>query len=138
MGLIEPADLRICLDTSGYAAFKRGQEGVVDRLQRAEEIVLPAVVLGELLAGFRMGSRDRLNREELATFLESSRVSVVPLDAEAARRYAEILAYLRDRGTPIPTNDIWIAACAMQWGLRVLTTDAQFDRVPQVSVIALA
>lgn len=103
----------------------------------AEEIVLPAVVLGELLAGFRIGSRDRANRRELGALLDSARVRVAPLDAETAQRYAEIVSYLRDRGTPIPTNDIWIAAAAMQWGLRVLTTDAHFDRLPQVSVLSL-
>lgn len=129
--------MRICLDTSGYSAFKRGQDGVLDLVQRAAEIVLPAVVLGELLAGFRIGSRERSNRQELNAFMESPRVRVAPLDFETAERYAEILLYLRDRGTPIPTNDIWIAATAMEWGLRVLTTDAHFGRLPHVSVLPL-
>jgi tRNA(fMet)-specific endonuclease VapC len=62
---------------------------------------------------------------------------VAPLDLETAQRYAEILPYLRERGTPIPTNDIWIAATAMEWGLRVLTTDAHFGWLPQVSVLPL-
>lgn len=129
--------MRVCLDTSGYSAFKRGHEGAIDLLQRAGEIVLPAVVIGELLAGFRMGSRDRVNRRELDAFLESPRVRVAPLEAETAQRYAEIVAYLRERGAPIPTNDIWIASCAMEWGLRLLTTDAHFDGLPQVSVLPL-
>jgi tRNA(fMet)-specific endonuclease VapC len=129
--------MRVCLDTSAYSAFKRGHEEVVDLLQRAEEIVLPAVVLGELLAGFRIGSRDRANRPELDAFLESPRVRVAPVDADTAQRYAEILSYLRDRGTPIPTNDVWIGACAMQWGLRLLTTDAHFGRLPQLSLLPL-
>lgn len=129
--------MRVCLDTSGYSAFKRGQEGAVDLLQRAGEIVLPAVVVGELLAGFRMGSRDRVNRQDLDEFLDSPRVRVAPLGAETGQRYAEIVSYLRKQGAPIPTNDIWIAACAMEWGLRLLTTDAHFDRLPQVSVLPL-
>jgi tRNA(fMet)-specific endonuclease VapC len=129
--------MRVCLDTSAYSAFKRGHEEAVDLLQRAEEIVLPAVVLGELLAGFRIGSRDRANRRELDAFLESPRVRVAPVDADTAQRYAEILSYLRDRGTPIPTNDVWIGACAMQWGLRLLTTDAHFGRLPQLSLLPL-
>ena len=129
--------MRVCLDTSGYSAFKRGHEGAIDAVQRAGEIVLPAVVVGELLAGFRMGSRDRINRRELDAFLESPRVRVAALGAETAQRYAEIVSYLRERGAPIPTNDIWIAACAMEWGLRLLTSDAHFDRLPQVSVLAL-
>ena len=135
--MIGRLDARVCLDTSGYSAFKRGHEGAVDVLQRANEIVLPAVVIGELLAGFRMGSRNRMNRRELDGFLASARVRIAPLGAETAQRYAEIVSYLRDRGTPIPTNDIWIAACAMEWGLRLFTTDRHFDRLPQVSLLSL-
>jgi predicted nucleic acid-binding protein len=129
--------MRICLDTSGYSAFKRGHDGALAVVQRAAEIVLPGVVLGELLAGFRIGSRERSNRRELDAFMESPRVRVAPLDFETAQRYAEILPYLRERGTPIPTNDIWIAATAMEWGLRILTTDPHFGRLPQVSVLPL-
>ena len=129
--------MRICLDTSAYSAFKRGHPEAIDALRRAREIVLPPIVLGELLAGFRIGSRDRANRRELEAFLSSQRVRVSPIDAETAQRYAEIFSYLRERGTPIPTNDIWIGACAMQWGLRLLTTDSHFERLPQVSVLPL-
>lgn len=129
--------MRICLDTSGYSAFKRGHDGTLEAVRRAAEIVLPAVVLGELFAGFRIGRRDKDDRRELDAFMESPRVRVMPLDFDTAERYAEIVAYLRERGTPIPTNDIWIAATAMQWGLRILTTDARFSRLPQVSVLPL-
>lgn len=129
--------MRICLDTSGYSAFKRGHDGALAAIQRADRIFLSAIVLGELLAGFRIGRRDRSNRRELDAFLESPRVRMMPLDFDTAERYAEIVRYLRERGTPIPTNDIWIAAIAMQWGLRILTTDAHFRRLPQVSVLPL-
>ena len=129
--------MRICLDTSAYSAFKRGHEETIEALRSAAEIVLPSIALGELLAGFRAGSRDRTNRRDLEAFLSSPRVRVAPVDPDTAQRYAEIFSYLRERGTPIPTNDIWIGACAMQWGLRLLTTDSHFDRLPQVSVLPL-
>jgi len=129
--------VRICLDSSAYSAFKRGHPEAMEVLRSAGEIVLPSIMLGELLAGFRGGSRDRANRRELEAFLLSPRVRVTPVDADTAQRYAEIFAYLRERGSPIPTNDIWIAACAMQWGLRLLTTDSHFDRLPQVSRMPL-
>ena len=129
--------MRICLDSSAYSAFKRGHPEAMEVLRSAGEIVLPSIMLGELLAGFRGGSRDRANRRELEAFLLSPRVRVTPVDADTAQRYAEIFAYLRERGSPIPTNDIWIAACAMQWGLRLLTTDSHFDRLPQVSRMPL-
>jgi predicted nucleic acid-binding protein len=125
---------RICLDTSAYSAFKRGDDGVREALARAERIVLPPIVLGELFGGVRTGGRETKNREELGRFLASPRVDVVTVDEETAERYGEIFAYLRAAGTPIPTNDIWIAATAMQWGLRVHTTDSHFERVPQVVV----
>jgi predicted nucleic acid-binding protein len=126
--------VRICLDTSAYSAFKRGHSGVREALAHADRIALPPIVLGELLGAFRAGARERTNREELERFLASPRVDVVPVDEETAERYGEIFAHLRAAGTPIPTNDIWIAATAMQWGLRVHTTDPHFERVPQVVV----
>ncbi len=115
----------------------RGHEGVVDLVQRAEEIVLNIVVVGELLAGFRRGKRLRENQEALERFRVSPRVETVGLDGETADRYAEIVAHLRQVGTPIPTNDVWIAASAMQHGLRVVTTGAHFERVPQVATEVL-
>lgn len=125
--------MRICLDTSAYSAFFRGDPAVRDLIQRADEIVLPPVVLGELLGGFRSGSRWAENRRLLDDFLSSRRVRVAAIDAETAERYSEILAHLRRQGRPIPTNDLWIAASAMQHGLRLVTTDAHFAHVPQVS-----
>lgn len=126
--------VEICLDTSAYSAFKRGNTTVVEAIATANRITLPAVVLGELLAGFRAGSRERANREELRQFLASPRVSSAGLDEDTAERYAEIILHLRKYGTPIPTNDMWIAAVAMQHGLVLHTTDPHFDRVPQVIV----
>lgn len=126
--------MRICLDTSGYSAFKRGNERAVELVRRASEIVLPVTVLGELFAGFRRGGRARRNHEELDRFRAVPRVRIAPLDEDTANCYAEILSALRERGTPIPTNDIWIAASAMQGGLRVVTTDRHFKSVPQVAV----
>jgi len=124
-----------CLvDTSAYSAFLRGHEGLKLALQRAERIALTPIVLGELGAGFRAGARRRKNEAELDQFLSSPRVDVVAVEAETAERYAVILHALRKAGTPIPTNDIWIAASAMQHGLRVLTTDVHYDRIPQIIV----
>lgn len=129
--------MRICLDTSAYSAFKSGHEVALDAIQSADELVLPAIVIGELLAGFRMGNRETVNRQDLDRFLGSKRVRVASLDAETGQRYSEIVVYLRAQGSPIPTNDIWIAATAMQWGLRVLTSDQHFARLPQISVLSL-
>ena len=122
------------LDTSAYSAFMRGHEDLKLALQRADRIVLTPIVLGELSAGFRAGTRRKKNEAELRQFLSSPRVDIVSVDAETAERYAVILHALRKAGTPIPTNDIWIAASAMQHGLRLLTTDLHYNRIPQVIV----
>ncbi|HEX7901424.1 MAG TPA: type II toxin-antitoxin system VapC family toxin [Planctomycetota bacterium] len=124
----------ILLDTSGYSAFLRGHAGVGDAVRHADLIAVNPIVLGELWAGFRRGNRLEKNRAELKTFLASPRVDVIDLDAETSIRYAAIVETLAKAGTPIPTNDLWIAASAMQYGLSVVTTDDHFRRVPQVLV----
>lgn len=123
---------RVLLDTSAYAAFMSGHLEVKSALQQAEEICVTPVVLGELLAGFMSGSRRARNERQLQEFLSSPRVEVLGMDGETAVRYAVILHALRSAGTPIPSNDLWIAASAMQHGLRILTTDAHYLRVPHV------
>ncbi|HEY3356990.1 MAG TPA: type II toxin-antitoxin system VapC family toxin [Polyangia bacterium] len=122
------------LDTSAYSAFMRGHAGVKRVVQTAEELSVTPVVLGELHAGFRRGAHRVKNERELATFLDSPRVTVLPVVAETARRYAVIVDGLRRAGTPIPTNDLWIAASAMEHGLTVVTLDRHYASVPQVLV----
>lgn len=125
---------RVLLDTSGYSAFLRGHPEIKISVRQAEEIYVNPVVLGELRAGFLRGGRLRKNESELGVFLASPRVGVVDVDEETADRYAQILDSLWRAGTPIPTNDIWISASAMQHGLRLVTTDAHYKRVAQVLV----
>jgi len=123
---------KVMMDTSAYAAFLRGGSGVKGALQQADEIVFNPVVLGELLAGFLMGRNEKRNRDILKDFLSSPRVTMAEIDEETSERYALIVQFLRMKGTPIPTNDLWIAASAMQHGLRVLTTDKHYLQVPQI------
>lgn len=125
---------RVILDTSAYSAFMKGHPEVKFALQQAEEVYLNPVILGELLAGFMRGKRRKKNERELETFLSSPRVSVVDVNEETAERYAVILDSLWKAGAPIPTNDIWIAASAMQHGVHLLTTDAHYQAVVQIIV----
>jgi predicted nucleic acid-binding protein len=125
---------RIALDTSGYSAFKRGHPDVAAHLRRSREILLPSVVLGELLGGFEVGARSRRNREELRLLLDSPRVRLVSIGEETAERYARIYAALRSAGHPLPTNDLWIAACAMEHGAELVTLDRDFAHVNQILV----
>jgi predicted nucleic acid-binding protein len=122
----------VLLDTSAYAAFMRGHPETVRIVREVEEIHLSSVVLGEMLAGFMSGTRNARNRAELARFLESPRVNLIDVDEETAERYAVIFTSLKQAGTPVPTNDLWIAASAMQHGLRLLTLDTHFQKIPQI------
>lgn len=121
--------MKILLDTNAYAAWKRGNSEMSHRIRRAERIYLSAVVAGELLFGFRNGTRFKQNLAELETFLESPYVTFVPVTLVTADRFGLIAASLRTRRTPIPTNDIWIAAHAMETGADLLSFDRHFQRV---------
>jgi tRNA(fMet)-specific endonuclease VapC len=123
---------RVLLDTSAYSALFRGDEQVKVILQEAEEVALSPVILGELLGGFGAGSFEQRNRELLKEFLSTPRVHLYPIDAQTSERYAAVWLHLRQQGTPIPTNDLWIAATAMQHGLAILTADRHYEKVPQV------
>lgn len=126
--------MRILLDTSAYSSFMRGHDHVKEVVQSADTISVNPIVLGELQAGFQHGRHSEKNRNVLKQFLASPRVHVLAMDEETAERYAVIVNGLWTIGRPIPTNDLWIAASAMQYGLTVLTTDAHFTHIAQVLV----
>jgi len=125
---------RLMPDTPAYAAFERDHAEVVARLRRARDVLIPTIVLGEFLGGFEAGARSRRNRDELRHFLGSPRVRSVSITAETAERHAVIYASLRAAGTPIPTNDLWIAASTMEHGTELVTLDQDFAHVPQILV----
>ncbi len=126
--------IKVMLDTSAYSAYLRGNEDVKHALREADEIYLNPVVLGELYAGFAHGGREKKNRDILREFLDSPRVQVVVIDEETAERYTAIITYLWQKGIPIPTSDLWIASTAMQYGLKLITTDSHYRNVPQIIV----
>ncbi len=123
---------RILVDTNAYAAFKRGQPEAVDILREAEFVGISAVVLGELLSGFASGRREAQNRHELKLFLDSPRVRLLPVDENTAEFYARTYLHLRRKGTPIPSNDLWLAATALQHGAAIFTYDRHFQVVDGV------
>lgn len=125
---------RILLDTSAYSALFRKHQGTVQLVESTESLYLTPIVLGELKAGFLLGRRSEENERVLREFLQSPRVSVLTIDDETAERWAIIAAFLKKNGTPVASNDIWIAASAMQHGLPILTSDRDFQKIPQVIV----
>ena len=122
--------MNVLLDTSAYSALCRGNQAILDVVRQSETIALPAVVLGELHSGFRAGNRYKENTAQLTHFLSKPSVRVLHVTEETALRYAEVDVYLRKRGRPIPRNDVWIAASALEHGLQLLTLDVHFREVP--------
>jgi len=122
--------VKISLDTNAYTAMKRGHQAIIDRVRRAERVLLSAVTAGELIFGFRYGSRYQRNFDELDEFLANPFVALLPVTMTTADRFGRIAASLRTNGTPIPTNDIWIAAHAFESGSELLSLDHHFDVVP--------
>lgn len=130
--------MKLSLDTSAYSHFKRGHTEVVDLLDSADWIGVTAVVLGELRAGFGLGKRRTANERELGRFLANPVVHVLVVDDDAAQIYADIVVALRAAGTPIPTNDIWIAAVSAREAATVLTFDGHFAAIARVAHQLLA
>lgn len=120
---------KILIDTNIYSLAMRGDSTVIDILQQVSLIGITSVSMGELLSGFKGGSKETVNRKELNLFLDSPRVTLYSIDAESAEYYSAILNQLKKQGTPIPTNDIWIAAVAFQHGLQMVTNDRHFSYI---------
>lgn len=126
----------LCLDTNTYSAFLAGGAAPVRRIAQAENIWLPAPVLGELRAGFAKGSKAAKNELLLQEFLASKHVHVIAMDEAVTRCYAKIFDQLRKAGAPIPTNDVWIAACVMHTGFPLYSLDAHFRHVQGIALIS--
>lgn len=128
---------RLVLDTSAFSRLRTGHSRVLDIVAAAAVILLPTIVLGELEAGFSMGSRAAENRRYLAEFLDAPFVHVLEITQSVARRYGETFALLRESGTPIPTNDVWIAAATIDCGGTLATFDRDFDRITGLPLVLL-
>ncbi len=121
--------MRLLVDTNRYAAVIGHDASLYSGWQDADEVWLSIITVGELLAGFALGSRRQENEQRLAHLLDVQGVGVLIPDRNTAEQYAAIHAALRRGGTPIPTNDVWIAALALQHGLTLDTADAHFQQI---------
>ncbi len=120
----------VLLDTSAFVRFLGGDEKVLSALGRADRVAMSVFVLGELLAGFRAGAKEKRNREILDGFLDKHGVEVVNATRETAEYFALIKTALKKAGRPIPINDVWIASQALETGAVLVTYDAHFSVVP--------
>jgi predicted nucleic acid-binding protein len=119
----------ILIDTNAYAAFKRGAVEVIDIIRSVDKIIMSPIVVGELLSGFDHGKKAKQNRKELRQFLESDRVNIYPITFDTGNFYSQVYLSLKRRGCPIPTNDMWIAAQALEYGCMVCTYDKHFQAI---------
>jgi len=124
--------MKLLLDTNRYIDFWNGDPLAVSVITSADAIFLPFVVLAELRGGFRHGTRERENEKGLQIFLSKTTVSILWADEATTLMYATIFAQLRRQGTPIPTNNIWIASLALQHGLTLYARDSHFNHLPQL------
>ncbi len=124
----------ILLDTNAVSALFKGNPHILDGLDEAEHVFISTIVLGELYAGFRSGDQFARNMEELKKLLACPTVNVLPVTSETADYYGRIYLALRKQGMPIPTNDLWIAAQALEQGAVLLTFDKHFAAIPGLRV----
>jgi tRNA(fMet)-specific endonuclease VapC len=129
---------RIVMDTSAYSHMRIGHPELDDLLASAEALLIPVTVLGELEGAFELGSRAGVNRRALTEFLSESFVSILPTTPDVARRYGQIFARQRRSGRPVPVNDMWIAASAIDCGGHLVTFDKDFGRVEGLDCTILA
>ena len=124
--------MKVAIDTNRYGDFLAGRSESVELLETAMAVYLPFIVVGELRAGFGAGKRSTENEHRLRRFLAKEGVSVLYADDQTTQHYASVFRQLRQQGTPIPTNDMWIAALVLQHNLALHDRDRHFENLPQL------
>jgi len=127
--------MNIVIDTNRYRDFCDGTEEALGVIRKSSEIFIRFIVIAELRAGFACGQKGPENELILTRFLNKPRVKTLYADDSTTRVYANLFRQLRTRGTPIPTNDLWIAALTVQHGLTLFSRDSHFQKLPQIPMI---
>jgi tRNA(fMet)-specific endonuclease VapC len=127
----------VLLDTTAYSHLMRGETKVLDALAEAETVFMSLIVMGELNAGFASGTRKRENKDLLDKFLRKPTVKTLTLTAETAEIFGDIKHRLRQAGTPVPINDVWIAAQTQETGSLLISYDQHFRIIPGIRLLDL-
>lgn len=125
---------KITLDTNSYSKFFEGDNKILDELNKSALIFVPSIVLGELFHGFYRGSSLTKNEDRLNRFLTKPSVKIASVSIKTAKIYGEIKNKIWKKGYPIPTNDIWIAACAIETNSVLVTYDKHFINIPSLKL----
>lgn len=118
---------RFILDTNIVIAIFSGETSIKEHLLKADEVFISSTVLGELFFGAFKSKRSKTNLKRISDFADS--ISILMCDKETAYQYGIVKNKLLDKGKPIPENDIWIAAVAMQKNLILVTRDGHFGEI---------
>lgn len=124
--------MRILIDSNRFIDFCAGDPAAVDAFEQAALLVVPFIVLAEIRVGAQSIKRGDAQARVLGELLQQPGVRVAHSTDATAHHYAALYARLKKAGTPIPTNDIWIAALAIEHSLVLYTRDAHFDRLPAI------
>jgi len=124
--------VRIALDTNRLTDLFQGDAELADRLAECDEVWIPLIVLAEIKAGFYGGSQQHRNELLLQSLLAKPTVGILLPTRETAEHYARLFVQLKRAGTPIPDNDLWISALALEHDLLLITRDRHFEQVPQL------
>ena len=127
-----PATGRVLLDTNILIALLAAEPQVVERVRTAAAVYVPVIAMGELYYGARKSARAAENVKRVGAVAATAAVLVC--DGTTAALYGELKAALRAQGTPIPENDLWIAALARQHGLTLVSRDEHFEAVPGLEI----
>jgi tRNA(fMet)-specific endonuclease VapC len=125
-------EVRVALDTSRLSDLLQGDVALADALGICEQVWIPLIVLAEIKAGFLGGNRQLRNETLLQEVLGKPTVEVLLPGRETAEHYARLFIQLKRAGTPVPDNDLWIAALALEHGLVLITRDRHFENIPQL------
>ncbi len=126
--------MRVALDTNRLTDLFRGDQELAAWLEYCENIWIPLFVLGEMKAGFQGGNRRTRNEFLLQKLFAKTTVNVLLPSPETAEQYARLFIQLKRAGTPIPDNNLWIAALALEHNLLLVTRDRHFRHVPQLLI----
>lgn len=128
--------MQLALDTNAYSTLQRGQSHDLSvYIAEAASLALPFIVIGELQAGFAHGDKALQNTTTLSNFIATPRVQLLYADDRTTTLYAQLWADLRRQGTPIPTNDIWIAALCIQHDYMLATNDVHFQQIALLQTV---
>lgn len=126
--------MNVILDTNGYSELQVGNNQIKKVTLAADTIYISAASLGELYGGFKAGLKENLNIELLGYFLDGNKVRIAKIGKYTAMIYGDISLSLRKQGTPLPINDVWIAACAIETNSTLVTYDKHFLKIPGVKL----